>query len=75
MQRKLKVERIFPLERFGNVHITSELELEDDEDALETYDEMVREVYQAAMNHHDLVKELKLVETVEEKRKILYGEN
>jgi len=79
MQKRITVERIFPLERFGNVHVKSELFLSEEEldgyDSETLYDDLVKEVYRAGLNHHELIKETKLVETVEEKRKILYGEN
>ncbi len=76
MQKRLKVERIFPLEQYGNVHITNEIVLEKDDpweygDIESFYDDMVREVYKAGINHHDLLTRVKEVETTEEKREVL----
>lgn len=75
MQRRLTVHRIFPLEQFGNLQLTNELILEEgnilDEQVAALYDNLVSQVYLAALDHRELVAEMKEVETLDEKREVL----
>lgn len=77
MQKRLVVHRIFPLEQYGNLQLHNEVTLDDEDweelgmSTQEIYDGLVREVYNAALDHRELVVAMKEVKELEEKREVL----
>jgi hypothetical protein len=66
------VHRIFPLKPYENIQFINEAVMEDDEvGTRETYDGMVREIYEAYLDHKELLLRANEAETLDEKREVL----
>jgi recombination protein RecA len=70
--KELMVHRIFPLKPYENIQFINEAVMEDDEvGTRETYDGMVREIYEAYLDHKELLLRANEAETLDEKREVL----